>query len=226
MSPSSPDPSLGPSHDPAHGHDPNVHVYDDIVEMDNPLPRWWLLTFFGTIVFSAVYFYHFEVFKTGPSPDQELAAEQLAEAKARLASGKVDAASPEALLAMAHDDTAIREGAATFQQLCASCHGDLAEGKIGPNLTDAYWLHGSKPEAIYSTISKGFPDKGMPAWESSLGPRKTQVVAAFVLSLKGKNVPGKAPQGEPDQGNLPWLATTPRPRSIRSLRCRPMVRAR
>lgn len=172
------------------------HVYDDIVEHDNPLPRWWLITLYGTILFSAVYYFHFHVFKTAALPADELAAENTEAAKALIAQGKGAALGPEALLAMAQDDKTVQEGSATFKQMCASCHGDQGEGKIGPNLTDRHWIHGGKADSVYKVISRGVADKGMPAWEPSLGPRKTQVVAAYVLSLKGKNVPGKEPQGQ------------------------------
>jgi cytochrome c oxidase cbb3-type subunit 3 len=179
-----------------HGDHAEHHVYDDIVEHDNPLPRWWLITLYGTIFFSLGYYFHYHVFKTAPTPADELAAENTAAAKALIAQGKGGNLGPEALLAMAQDQKTIQEGSTTFQQMCASCHGDKAEGKIGPNLTDRYWIHGGKPDSVYKVISKGAPEKGMPAWEPSLGPRKTQVVAAYVLSLKGKNVPGKEPQGQ------------------------------
>lgn len=219
------------------------HVYDDIVEHDNPLPRWWLITLYGTILFSVVYYFHFQVFKTAQMPEDELAAENTAAAKMLLAQGKGADLGPEALVAMSQDDKAVKEGAATFQQMCASCHGDKAEGKIGPNLTDRHWIYGGKPEAIFKTISKGAPDKGMPAWESSLGPHKTQVVAAYVISLKGKNLPGKAPQGQeelarrggktrgiffndnPSKYPLPRLGRVAQSRRIASL-CSPRGRER
>lgn len=172
------------------------HVYDDIVEEDNPLPLWWLFTLYGMIVFSVIYYFHFHVFKTAQTPEEELAAENAAVAKVLEAQGKGAAVGPEALEAMAKDDKAVQEGAASFQQVCAACHGDKGEGKIGPNLTDRSWLHGGKAEDIFKTISKGIPEKGMPAWGASLGPRKTQLVTAYVLSIKGKNVPGKEAQGQ------------------------------
>lgn len=172
------------------------HVYDDIVEHDNPLPLWWLVTFYGAILFGGFYFFHYHVFKTGPSPADELAIEQAEDLKLKMAQGKATPLGPEALLALAHDEKSVQEGATTYTQLCAACHGDKAEGKIGPNLTDKFWLHGSKPDAIYKTISTGVPEKGMPAWEGTLGPRKTQLVAAYVLSIRNKNLPGKEPQGQ------------------------------
>jgi cytochrome c oxidase cbb3-type subunit 3 len=175
-----------------------VHVYDDIEEHDNPLPLWWLTTFFGTIVFALGYFYYFQVFHSAQTPLDELDAEVAADHARKVAQGKASGdIAPETLVAMSHDQRAVDEGAATFASTCAACHGAAGEGKIGPNLTDSNWLHGGKPEAIYKTISEGVASKGMPAWGPTLGARKSQQVTAFVLSIKGKNVAGgKAPQGE------------------------------
>ncbi|HAO99775.1 MAG TPA: hypothetical protein DCQ83_06995 [Fibrobacteres bacterium] len=63
-------------------------------------------------------------------------------------------------------------------------------------MADNFWLHGGKPEEIVQTISHGWPDKGMPAWEAALGPEKVHWLAAYVLMLKGKPVDNpKPPQG-------------------------------
>lgn len=182
-----------PDKDPPSSDPPPVHVYDDIAEMDNPLPRWWLLTFAGTIVFAIGYFYYYEGFRAGPTPTDELAAARADDARRR--GVEAPPAGPEQLMTMSRDAALVAEGATTFAQLCAPCHGASAEGKIGPNLTDAYWLHGGRPEQILTTIASGYPDKGMPAWKSSLGAHKTELVTAYVLSLRGQNRPGKAPQG-------------------------------
>ncbi len=183
---------------PPSAHHGQVHVYDDIEEQDNPLPLWWLTTFAGTVVFALGYFYYFQVFHSAMTPLDELDAEIAVDHARKVAQGKAsNEVSPEALVALSHDARAVSEGAATFASTCAACHGAAGEGKIGPNLTDASWLHGGKPEAIYKTISEGVAPKGMPAWGPTLGARKTQQVAAFVLSIKGtKAAGGKAPQGE------------------------------
>ena len=72
------------------------------------------------------------------------------------------------------------------------------EGRIGPNLTDSSWLHGGTPSAIHRVVSKGSPtSKTMPAWRPMLGPGGVEKVVAYVLTLRGTNVPGKAPEGRP-----------------------------
>ena len=83
-----------------------------------------------------------------------------------------------------------------YAQNCVVCHGDHAEGKIGPNLTDDFWVHGGQPTQVWATIKDGVPARGMPQWGTTLGAEPVQQVSAYVLSLRGSHVPGKAPEGE------------------------------
>jgi cytochrome c oxidase cbb3-type subunit 3 len=73
-------------------------------------------------------------------------------------------------------------GEVIFQKNCVSCHGERLEGKIGPNLTDAQWIHGSKLEDIERVITNGVPEKGMVSWGPILGPDQIKNVASFVYS--------------------------------------------
>ena len=68
---------------------------------------------------------------------------------------------------------------------------------MGPNLTDAYWIHGGTIQAIFKVIKVGVVEKGMVPWQDQLSPEKIQQVASYILSLKG-SIPAnpKAPQGE------------------------------
>ena len=89
------------------------------------------------------------------------------------------------------------QGRAVFVSTCAPCHRADGGGNIGPNLTDAYWIHGSKPLDIFRTVTEGVPAKGMPTWGPQLGEQRVESVVAYVLSIRGTNVPaGKAPQGD------------------------------
>jgi len=174
-----------------------IHEVDGIQEYDNKLPNWWLYTLYGAIAFAAVYWYWFEVIGAGQSPKEAYQAELDREAADKASAMTVGEATPEALLAMSKDPNAIALGKQVFTSTCAACHRGDGGGVVGPNLTDEFWLHGSAPEKIYKTIASGVPDKGMPAWQPQLGALKTQAVTAYVLALKGTNVPGgKAPQGE------------------------------
>lgn len=170
-----------------------VHVYDGIEEHDNRLPNWWLGLLFSSIVFALAYWLVYEVTHSAPDALGEY-AQEVAEAARRDAAMKP--ISDETLLGLAKDPQTVGAGMAVFKGQCASCHGAQAQGLIGPNLTDAYWLHGDRPVEIHHTIAQGAVAKGMPSWEKVLGPERVRQVAAYVLTLKGSNVPGKAPQGE------------------------------
>lgn len=167
--------------------------HDGIVEEDNKLPRWWLATLFVAMGFSFIYWQYYHVMNAGHTALQEWAEERAEHDKALAEkTGEVT----DALLVQLSQGPSVQAGANTFKTTCAACHGEHAEGKIGPNLTDAYWLHGGKPTDIYRTVTNGWPLKGMPTWKDSLGPTKIKEVVAYVLTLRGTNVPGKAPEGE------------------------------
>jgi cytochrome c oxidase cbb3-type subunit 3 len=170
-----------------------LHEYDGIEEADNHLPLWWLATFFGAIAFGAVYWSVYSGYELLKSPYAQYQEEAAAAAEASGA-----ALSDEQVAAFAADSTRVAAGRAVFVQNCVICHGEHAEGKIGPNLTDNFWIHGGAPTAIFGTIRMGFAPKGMPQWGPVLGPVRTQNVAAFVLSLRNTHAAnGKEPQGTP-----------------------------
>jgi cytochrome c oxidase cbb3-type subunit 3 len=176
---------------------PNVvHVYDDIEEEDNHLPNWWLGILFGSMVFAFGYWFVYEVTKAVPGPLAEYRAETAAAEKRRAESGPV---SNETLVVLARDAATVADGRKVFVSTCAPCHGAQGQGIVGPNLTDRYWLHGGKPVDIHKSITGGYPDKGMRPWAPMLGPARVRAVAAFVLSIKGQNLPGKPPQGTPEE---------------------------
>ncbi|MGC4117494.1 MAG: c-type cytochrome [Myxococcales bacterium] len=187
-----------PSETPAAPADGHVHsVHDGIVEHDNHLPRWWLLTLFGAVVFSFGYWFYYQHL-TGPGQRAELAADEkmLSDLREKALSSKV---SDESLLALSKDAAAVGRGAELFKANCVACHEAKGEGKIGPNLTDAYWIHGGKPTQIFGTVVNGVPDKGMLAWGPVLGAGKIQDVVGYVLTLKNTNVKGKEPQGNKEE---------------------------
>ncbi|MGO8994698.1 MAG: c-type cytochrome [Polyangiaceae bacterium] len=176
-----------------------LHVYDgDLQEEDNRLPLWWLYTLYGAIVFAAVYWYGEHQLKAWEPRDvafqQEMVAVRLEEAK------KNGGLLPdETLLAMSKTPATLEDGKQTFVTTCAPCHRADGGGNIGPNLTDDYWIHGSKPKNIFTCVHDGVAAKGMPTWGPQLGDAKVASVVAYVLSIKGTNVPGgKPPQGEKD----------------------------
>lgn len=171
-----------------------LHEYDGIEEADNELPRWWVAVFVGTVIFGGAYYFVYEKFHAQPSPGEELAAIVAERAKHTTDYNDND------LLAIAKDPAALNAGKLAFTTNCVACHGAKAEGNIGPNLTDQTWLHGGNPSKIFATIRDGVPAKGMPTWGAILGNVGVRDVAAYVVTLRGSNVPGKAPQGEPYTG--------------------------
>ena len=115
----------------------------------------------------------------------------------------------ELLTGLARDKLAVQAGADLFSRNCSKCHGARAEGGIGPNLTDEFWIAGAAPTDIHRTILLGRDGKGMPAWGLQLGTGAVQQLTSFVLTLRDTNVSGgKAPQGE----RAAAQASTPSPR--------------
>jgi cytochrome c oxidase cbb3-type subunit 3 len=172
------------------------HVYDGIVEHNNKLPLWWQLTLYGAVVFALVYWYGRRL---GAIPSQEqaykwdVAALRASESEAARKRGAIDDAM---LSTLAQDPAIVARGKELFGSMCSPCHRADGGGGIGPNLTDDYWLHGSKPSEIYKTVYEGVAAKGMPTWGPQLGEDRVESAVAFVLSIRGTRVAGgKAPQG-------------------------------
>ncbi|TXF91036.1 c-type cytochrome [Neolewinella aurantiaca] len=174
------------------------HNYDGIMELDNNLPPWWKGLFYIAIAFAPVYIYfnHFSDYGLSSHEAYEVQMDQAADdVKAYLATQKN--AIDESNVTLLVDADALSNGQTLFTAKCAVCHGQLAEGGIGPNLTDAYWLHGGSIADIFKTIKYGVPEKGMIAWKSELRPRDMQEVASFITSMGGTEpANAKEPQGE------------------------------
>jgi cytochrome c oxidase cbb3-type subunit 3 len=174
------------------------HNYDGIMELDNSMPSWWVKLFYVTIITAIIYMLNFHVFRSGKLQNEEYAqelqiAEQEKEAYRKTMANNVDEKTVIQMMAIAE----LQEGKNLFIQKCSPCHGKNAEGLVGPNLTDDYWLHGGGIKNVFKTIKYGVPLKGMIAWETQLNPTDIQKIASYILSLKGSNpVNPKAPQGE------------------------------
>ena len=172
------------------------HEYDGIKELDNPLPGWWLMTFYITIVFAVGYFLYYQVFG-GPTLEQELKT-NMASIEEMQQTHQAEESSQFDARAVVMNKERVAAGKEIFQTKCFACHGDKAQGIIGPNLTDDYWIHGDGTvSAIRDIVTKGVPDKGMPPWGGQLTSDQIIDVAAYVYSLHGSNPEGaKPPQGE------------------------------
>lgn len=168
--------------------------FDGIQEYNNPLPRWWLITFIGTVIFAFGYWVFYHTFEIGITPEQELEKQKkIVAAKEEKSAAMV---TEDMLMALAKDPEAVTRGKAVFSQNCVACHGDKGQGVIGPNLTDAYWIHGGKPMEIHKVVSFGVPEKGMIAWKNALSAKTINDVVAYILTIKNTNIAGKPPQGD------------------------------
>jgi cytochrome c oxidase cbb3-type subunit III len=183
------------------------HIWDeDLRELNNPLPRWWLWLFVITVVFGLGYLIVYpglgNYAGTSGWSAQKQYAEQTAAAEAVLARTFAPF-ERQSVRALASDPDALRVGRNLFMNNCAACHGSDARGAPGfPNLTDKDWLWGGTPEAIVQTISYGRIGV-MPAWREVLGGDVgVENVLSYVLSLSGRHVPA----GDLESGRAKFAA--------------------
>ena len=169
------------------------HSYDGIQEYDNPMPQWWVITFWATIVFSIAYYL---------VPGLGLGNGRMAEYDADMAAfhaahpANTGGGNPATLLAAAKKPSEVLQGKTLFAGKCAACHAADGGGVIGPNLTDDAWLHGGTIDSIYATVNNGKLAKGMPAWGKLLKPDEIEEVVAYVWTLHGTTpAKPKEPQG-------------------------------
>ena len=174
------------------------HNYDGIRELDNRLPPWWVAMFYITIAIGTVYFLYYHYFDYGLSSREAYAMEMKVaeEAKVRLMEKQANLVNENNVTALT-DEAALKSGKKIFLDKCASCHGKLGEGGVGPNLTDDYWLHGGDIKSIFKTIKHGVPQKGMIAWKTQMNPSSIHQVTSYILTLHGtKPANAKEPQGD------------------------------
>lgn len=198
----------GPRIDEPTGTEFVGHEWDGIEELDTPMPRWWLWTFYATIAWSVVYVVLYPAFPMvekatdgvfGWSARGELAAEMTAADEARQVVFERIAATDITKLG---DDPqllgqAISGGASAFKQHCVQCHGAGAAGyeQYGyPNLNDDDWIWGGDIEAIEYTLTHGIRWEGsdrtrfslMPAFGEIFDKGQTDALVAHVQSLSGQ----------------------------------------
>ncbi|CAN5424011.1 cbb3-type cytochrome c oxidase N-terminal domain-containing protein [soil metagenome] len=171
------------------------HSYDGIQEYDNPLPGWWSMGFWATIVFAFAYVGLSPLLIKTPDQAYRGALAEYAGKKERREIADAKNVSEQVLERDAHDPKAVAKGAAVFAKRCVACHTEDGHGLIGPNLTDLFQIHGSTRMDLFTTIRGGVLGTPMLAWGEQLPPSDVVAVAAFVSTLRGTNIPGKAPQG-------------------------------
>jgi len=182
------------------------HEWDGIKEFNTPLPRWWVVTFYATIVWAFAYWVFYPAWPMisgyttglwGYSSRGQVAADL---ADLRKVRGDKGAALEQASLSDIEKDPALlafaqAQGKAAFGNNCAPCHGVGATGAKGyPNLNDDDWLWGGNLEEIHETIAYGVRsgnpkahESAMPAFGKAnmLKPEDIVVVANYVRSLSG-----------------------------------------
>jgi len=164
------------------------HIWDeDLRELNNPLPRWWMFLFVLTVLFAAAYLALYPglgQYAGGLnwSSRGELAADQAEAAKSMQPLYARFAAMDEK--ALAADPQAMGIGERLFINNCAACHGSDARGSKGfPNLTDKDWLWGGDFATIQLTIAQGRTGI-MPPMAAAVGTSDdVRNVAHYVLSL-------------------------------------------
>lgn len=192
--------------DETSGIETTGHEWDGIRELDNPMPRWWLWTFYATIAWALAYTVAYPAWPMissatsgflGYSSRADLRTElgAVEEGKAGYI-GRIAELPVEDILA----DDALRQfatsaGAAAFRVNCVQCHGSGASGSPGyPNLNDDEWLWGGTPENIRVSIAHGVRFAGdgetrfsqMPAFADMLDRQQVSAVTAHVLALSGE----------------------------------------
>lgn len=166
------------------------HVWDeDLRELNNPLPRWWMGLFVITVVFAAVYLAFYPGLGSHPGSLKWSSTGQLANETARAEAALEPVYARYASMQaeeLIKDPQAMGIGERLYLNNCAACHGSDARGSRGfPNLTDSDWLYGGSHETIKETIVKGRIGV-MPALAAALGgPEDVRNVAQYVLSLSG-----------------------------------------
>ncbi len=176
------------------------HDYDGIEELDNPLPGWWLATFYISIVVGVVYFTYHNILNPADVHAQRYARELDAYHQKRFEdqeSKKVVLTEAQMLKRM-DEPGAIKSGSILYLERCVACHAEAGAGQIGPNLTDDYWINGDgSAMSIRTILYEGVTEKGMPAWNAVFSEEELLDVSAYVVSLRGTEPPNaKAPQGE------------------------------
>ncbi|MEM7024270.1 MAG: cytochrome-c oxidase, cbb3-type subunit III [Pseudomonadota bacterium] len=194
--------------DEATGEEIKGHSWDGIAELDTPLPRWWLWTFYATIVWGVIYTIAYPAwpmlttatagvlgYSSRAEVAQSIADNETANAEiiARVAATEFSDIAADADL----DGFAKAGGAAVFRTYCSQCHGAGAAGAKGyPNLIDDDWLWGGVPEDIAYSVRHGIRWEEdddtrfseMPAFgdDEILSNAEIARVADYVLSLSGR----------------------------------------
>ncbi|MFN3544497.1 MAG: cytochrome-c oxidase, cbb3-type subunit III [Thiobacillus sp.] len=166
------------------------HTWDEnLQDLNNPLPRWWLGLFYGTLTFALAYLVLWPGLGNFPGVLKWTShGEYQAEVKAAEARFQPVYARflQQDIATVAANDEARAIGRNLFLTYCSQCHGSNAAGARGyPNLTDGDWLWGGDADSIRTTIAEG-RNAVMPPFGDALGADGAKAVAHYVMSLSGR----------------------------------------
>ncbi len=179
------------------------HTYDGLEELNTPLPRWWLWTFYATIIWGIGYTIAYPAWPMisgattgllGYSTRANVAAD-IVEHEAKNAALVEDLVGAELAAVDPASDLhryAVARGGAVFRAQCSQCHGSGAAGAVGyPNLLDNAWLWGGTVDEIAYSVRHGIrnetdPDarySEMPPFGDILEPNEISMLVAHVQAL-------------------------------------------
>ena len=166
------------------------HVWDeDLRELNNPLPRWWLWLFILSVAFGGIYLLLYPGLgsyqgtlnwssRAEHAEQSRINAERIERTLAPFAESSVSE--------LMSNTIALNVGRNLFLNNCAACHGSDGGGAPGfPNLTDGDWLWGGDPDSVVATIANGRAGV-MPPWGAALGARGVENVLDYVFGLQGR----------------------------------------
>ncbi len=164
------------------------HSFDGIEELDNPMPRWWIMMFVATLIFTVGYLFLYPGLGTwkgylGWTSTNELERAQLKHDRKYGEHFRYLATKP--VEDLVNNPKALAMGQRLFTNNCALCHATDARGSFGfPNLRDGDWLYGGEFDEIKTTIMAGRQGQ-MPAWGPVIGEKGVTQVSAYVRDLSG-----------------------------------------
>ncbi|MBL1234998.1 MAG: cytochrome-c oxidase, cbb3-type subunit III [Rhodobiaceae bacterium] len=200
-----------PHKDEITGVDTTGHEWDGIRELNNPLPKWWIYSFYVSIIWSIIYWILMPAWPILTSDgwtytkgllgysQRAVVAAEIQEAQAKLAPFRDKIAASDFSEIVTNPElmtVALASGKAAFGDNCAPCHGSGAQGAVGfPNLNDDEWIWGGSLDEIHTTLKHGIrwdaDDDSrfsqMPAFlaDEILERGQVEDVATYVLTLNG-----------------------------------------
>lgn len=176
------------------------HNYDDIHELDNPIPAWFMWLFYISVVSAILYMVNYHVLDSGKLQEAEYVAEmeQAEVDKAAYLKKVGDKINSETVTVLKTKED-LEKGKELYMKTgsCVTCHKEDGGGNVGPNLTDEYWKHGGGIKNVFKTVIEGIPNTGMKSWKKDFSNGEIQQISSYVLSLQGTNPDGaKEPEGE------------------------------